>query len=81
MKDDLNCLSYWYPILQKTGVLTPRTEIIRTDLDLSLVLDGGDVPTEAGDFVAEVGKACNAFGYPCFLRTGVFSGKHSWKDT
>ena len=80
MKNDLNCLSYWYPILQSTGVLTPKTQIIRTDLELDRMIDG-KAPKGCGDFIEEVRVACDRFGYPCFLRTGVFSGKHSWKDT
>lgn len=80
--DNRNCLSYWFPKLQESGVPVPRTEIVRCgpDTDLSLFLDGKE-PTGWKEFLKKISFACQEIGYPCFLRTGQGSGKHQWKDT
>ena len=76
-----NCLSYWYPKLVDSGVLTPRTEIVRTDVNFWPLFDGE--PAEGfGEFVTElVGAAMRIGGFPVFLRSGHTSAKHDWKDT
>jgi hypothetical protein len=33
------------------------------------------------DFLKQILTACKYFGFPVFLKTGHFSGKHSWKNT
>lgn len=77
-----NCLSFWQPKLEAAGVPTPRTTIIRTDVDLTLLLDG-ILPPEEGweEFLSLVQAACFDHGLPCFLRTGQGSGKHDWLAT
>jgi hypothetical protein len=83
---DRNCLSYWFPRLQAAGVPVPRTEIVRTTCDLTLLLDG-QVPEGWGAFLADLAVAIgrltdNASPTPSlFLRTGQGSGKHDWKRT
>lgn len=77
---NVNCLSRWYPKLEKTGVNTPKTLITRTDLPLMNFLDGEAVPG-AESFYATLDDFATTVGYPCFLRTGQGSAKHSWEDT
>jgi len=77
---DGNCISYWYPILQSTGVETPPTEIIKTDADVTVVLDGRK-PDGWDDFLAQISAAIDRVGYPCFIRTGHLSAKHQWNQT
>ena len=79
-----NDLAYWYPILQRSGVLTPRTQIVMwpgTGSDnLMAMLDGHQIPSFA-PFVAQLEAAVHEIGLPCFLRNGHGSDKHSWDQT
>lgn len=77
---DRTCLSYWLPKLQDAGLPVPRTEIIRTGVELTALLDG-QMPFGFATFLASMRDATDRMGYPCFLRTGQTSGKHQWKDT
>lgn len=77
---DLNDLSYWYPLIEGL-VPTPETRIVKTEVDLLAFLDKGD---DEGfgpmwDFIDELAEAGEEVGWPCFLRTGHGSDKHSWK--
>src|SRR4051812_17410817 len=78
---DRNDLAYWFPRLEATGVPVPRTAIVTTDLDLSLVFEAGDTPEGFRNFLAHLTLAADALGYPAFLRTGHTSGKHDWPRT
>ena len=77
---DRNCLSFWFPRIRDAGIPVPKTTIVRTDLQLSYLLDG-ETPEGFEGFLDEIGKACDEIGYPLFLRTGHTSGKHRWSDT
>ena len=77
---DKNDMAYWYPILQRTGVPTPRTSLLHTDVELSHLLDG-NAPDGWEGFLDNLQGLADAIGYPCFLRTGQTSNKHAWKDT
>ncbi len=80
MKTDRNCLSYWFPKLQASGVPVPETHIVRTEAEL-MVLLGGQEPEEYLDFLNDLARACVSVGFPAFLRTGQGSGKHEWSRT
>lgn len=80
MNHKLNCLSHWYPKLAAAGVPVPRTEIVRTDVELRKVLDGA-MPAGYEAFIDELSAAADRIGYPAFLRTGQGSGKHQWDRT
>jgi hypothetical protein len=75
---NLNCLSYWYPLI-KGLVPTPRTEIVRSG-DLSALFDN-KLPECWETFQAEIDLARANIGGDCFLRTGQGSGKHNWSRT
>ncbi len=83
-----NCLSYWFPKLQAAGLPVPKTEILMMPDEHAKIIwslfDGKCTPEQAESlkpFEASVADACDRMGYPCFLRTGHFSGKHNWKNT
>lgn len=78
---DQNCLSYWYPILQTAGVPTPETRIIKTDVELGRMIDGGKTPANFDIFLFDLIKAGNELGFPLFLRTGHGAAKHYWAET
>lgn len=82
---DKNCLSYWFPKLQATGVSVPRTLIVNLPWSLReaffQVFDGKPAHPDTKPFLEELGNVCDRIGYPAFLRTGQGSGKHEWKHT
>lgn len=82
-----SCLSYWFPTLKSAGVPVPRTEIVRTGVNLLLACfgeppDGPRPEMEFRSFVAELTDAARRLSPagPWFLRTGQGSGKHNWKN-
>lgn len=86
-----NCLSYWFPILEKTGVRVPKTVIIKTEVELGRLFDE-ETPEGFDGFIEELSRAAFSVAGeyyqgspegtgPFFLRTGMLSGKHSWLDT
>lgn len=77
---DCNALSFWFPRVESAGLPVPETRIVRAPGELLAVLDG-ETPAGWGGFIVELGAACNAVGWPCFLRTGHGSGKHEWART
>jgi hypothetical protein len=78
---DQNCISHWFPILQKAVPdRIPKTIIIESPEDLSKILDGQN-PLTWDHFIAELKAAGEEVGYPCFLRSGHTSDKHSWEET
>lgn len=86
-RKDPNCITHWLPRIQG-AVPTPRTEIVPLDLDhqkdseLWAVLDGDPVPSWWMEWVETLRTAalCISLQGPWFLRSGVFSGKHSWNQ-
>ncbi len=79
MKDRTD-LSYWFPIIKRAGLPVPETRVITTDVELIHMLDGDSVDGY-NEFITELKTAVAEIGTPCFLRTGMGSGKHSWKET
>ena len=77
---DCNCITYWLPKLMAAGIPVPRTEIVETDIELPLLLNGHN-PAGFVVFLCELREACDRIGYPVFLRTGHTSAKHDWEDT
>jgi hypothetical protein len=77
---DRNSIAFWFPKLEEAGLPVPKTIIVETDVELSYLLDG-QTPSGFDTFLASLEVACDAMGYPCFLRTGHGSGKHQWDET
>lgn len=81
MGADRNDLGSWFPRLADSGVPVPRTEIVRTGVDLTQLLDGV-MPEGYGGFLTDLESAARRIGPPpYFLRTGHMSGKHGWRRT
>lgn len=79
MKDRTD-LAYWFPLIKRAGLPVPETKIITTEVELIHLLDGGPI-NGYPVFITELKDAVTSIGTPCFLRTGLGSGKHSWNDT
>ena len=73
-----NCLSYWFPKIASAGLPVPKTEVIKTDVELRQLLDARE-PEGYGEFLDLLVAAGDRVGWPMFLRTGLTSGKHRWK--
>lgn len=80
MRDEKCCLSYWYTLVEKSGVPMPKTTIIKTDC-LLWELTCGKKPAGYDAFMSKLRAACKATGAVVFLRTGQTSAKHGWLDT
>ena len=77
---DLNSISYWFPILELAiPECIPKTEIIHSP-NLLALLDG-KMPEGWEGFINQLRAVGERVGYPCFLRTGHTSGKHFWQRT
>src|SRR3990167_9704750 len=76
-----NSLIYWYPKVKDLGILTPETLIVELKNQHSLI------NICEGDFSAlepqwnEILESARKIGFPLFMRTDEFSGKHNWKNT
>ena len=80
---DRTCLSWWFPRIQEAGLPVPETRYIAVNNAQRLgeqLLDGfgSDVLKPLADMLTGMASD-EKMGFPCFLRTGHFSGKHDWK--
>ena len=73
---DRNSLLYWSP---KVKNLAPVPETVWVEIEDRVVewLDKG-IPE---DFINKLKERAKEIGYPLFMRTDQFSGKHSYKNT
>lgn len=76
-------LSHWCPLIKAAGLPIPDTTIIPglTAEETWDWADGDAPPSSLGKIAETVRAAGEAYGFPCFLRTGLTSGKHDWNDT
>jgi len=78
--EQLNDITFWYPILERIGMRTPKTKLFHAPKEIGHIVDG----EETADFralEASVMAAKLGFGGEAFLRTGQTSNKHDWRDT
>ncbi|HPA47814.1 MAG TPA: hypothetical protein PK395_18770 [bacterium] len=81
MENEVNRSSmlYWWPRVENIdGIRKPKTILVPTDtLKCLEFLDGKGWPLDVDDLKS----ACERIGYPVFMRTDHYSGKHSWNKT
>ncbi len=85
-RENLNCLSYWYPKLLAADLPVPRTRIVRIPTksiidDRFRALGGDDFNDRDNTWLDVLMLAAVEIGFPCFLRTGQTSHKHDWERT
>ena len=81
---DPNSMINWFPAVQASSALYPRTIMVRLDhKKVCYALVDGDKSTEEDikKVFDEAMIAGESIGYPLFMRTDLSSGKHSWVDT
>lgn len=78
--EQLNDISFWYPILKRINMRTPDTKLFYADYTIGKIVDGEET-LEFKQLVHEIKRAADEFGSEAFLRTGQTSNKHGWSDT
>lgn len=78
--EQLNDISFWYPILKRIGMRTPDTHLIYADPSIGTIIDGDKTP-EFAQLAEDVARATQSYGGEAFLRTGQTSNKHEWRHT
>lgn len=78
--EQLNDISFWYPVLNRIGMRTPKTLLFYAPHEIGKVVDGEQTP-EFSKLVRDVANARHEFGGEAFLRTGQTSNKHEWRNT
>ncbi len=85
MNNDPTRLTHWFPKLLEAGLPVPKTIIVQaTDEELRAIWDSfeqQETKPAVDELAARVKAACDKLGYPAFLRTDHFSGKHDWDNT
>lgn len=78
--EQLNDITFWYPILERIGMRTPKTMLFHAAKEIGHVVDG-EQPMEFMHLTNEVDAARKIYGGTAFLRTGHTSNKHDWRET
>ena len=76
IKVESDSLLLWYPKIKQLPIPQPKTEIILLTKEELEILYNETIPKSVTDKVKVI---CDRMGYPCFLRTDLASGKHTWK--
>lgn len=91
-RENPTAITNWLDAVIESGVSTPKTHImpLTNAIQGSMLNDMHRDPilvTETEyhaakkDIIDFVRQAGDEFGYPLFIKTSLFSAKHSWKDT
>lgn len=77
-EQDKNSMLYWYPLIKDLPIPQPKTIFVMlNEKEIARLFDEA-VPETVTQKVKVV---CDTLFYPCFLRTDLASGKHSWKKS
>lgn len=80
-----NSMFYWWSKVEALPIPKPKTVLIRHEDAfrgrLSLAPLDGEPDPAFDKMIEEAKKAADEMGYPVFIRSDQYSGKHSWKDT
>lgn len=76
----LNDIPFWYPVLLRSGIPTPETFILYTNINLE-PLAFGEAVEGIDTLITDIQNACKKVGSPSFLRTGHSSNKHEWENS
>lgn len=81
---DRTSMEYWFPRIEAAGLPVPKTTFVTMTDEMQhelydLVAEGREPKGISDPFIAELGAASEAMGYPVFLRTTHTSGKHGWE--
>ena len=75
-------LLYWFPKIKDLEIPVPKTKTLELNPkndDLISIFDGNSQPLDSQ--MERILNKTKEIGYPLFMKTGEFSGKHYWKTT
>ena len=68
-------MDFWWAKIKDLNVPQPHTIQVDTDEESMMkIMDGAECPN-----LAEMKKAVEQIGLPCFIRNNITSNKHEWK--
>ena len=74
-------MAYWLPLLMQYQLPVPKTIMVHTGgCDVQKLIEKKSTPA-VSMFIKRLITAIEEIGTPCFLRTGMTSNKHDWKDS
>jgi hypothetical protein len=76
--ENQDSMLYWHPLIKDLPIPQPKTLFVMLNEEEIKNLYDESVPQTVTE---KVKVACDSLGYPCFLRTDLASGKHSWKKS
>lgn len=79
--NQLNDITFWYPILKRIRMRTPQTKLFYVDEEAIADIMDGKVSASLRELASEISKVRDGFGGTAFLRTGQTSNKHEWEKT
>lgn len=85
IKNNKTCQSYWWPLVPG-DIPVPPTALVEFPYELQLRLIDScegialreEDQKELDRGISKIEEMCDLFGYPCFIKTGIFSDKHNW---
>jgi len=75
-----NSMFFWWPKVKDLPIPSPETYMVPYKKINTKILDG-QTDKDFDSVISQLENYADKLGYPVFLRTDEFSGKHSWKDT
>ena len=72
-------LTYWFPRIRNLGIPVPKTAWVEVD-ELELIR-GIENPSVLMSYKSTLVYVARKVGFPCFMRTDHFSGKHNYLST
>lgn len=86
LKNNINCMSNWYPLIKDLDINIPKTKLIHFPLeeyeqDCFNLFDGGNLSSKLKKFENKLIEEASNFGTPLFMKSGTFSSKHDWENT
>jgi hypothetical protein len=73
-----NSMFYWYPIVEKCGIQSPKTIMIPFKGKVDFGIFDGKPSKSYSAFIATLEKEAEKIGYPLFMRTDETSNKFEW---
>ena len=91
MQIEPTSMLYWYPLIAGLDIPQPKTQILPVSSKIVLKYlfaivdeseqDYNELRPQWERYITKLESMAEGLGYPVFMRTDVFSGKHDWNRT
>jgi hypothetical protein len=81
LNHEKNTMNYWFPIVEKCGIKSPKTILIPFKGKLDYGIFDGKKSKSYSAFIKLLEQEADKIGYPLFLRTDETSNKFEWGDS